>query len=469
MLWDESRTVANALEMERSGFSLVTTYEGLPDLWNTKPPLAIWLMVLSLKVFGVNEWALRLPTLLAAAGTVALTMRFAWRLTGSRFVTFASTLLLALSFGFYGYHAAWSAEYDSLLCLFTTAYLFGLFESLHRDHPSALAILGSALAVALAFLTKDIAALLPGLGVALYVLVHRRWLRLLRSPWYGIGAVLAAVLVAGFYLLREQAAPGYLRASLDNEIAGRYAHDLNFADGHQTTFAYYFIMLPQMFGLPPVLLVLLAAPWLRWPSTRSKAFLSYGAYVCLCLLLVLSLSHTRHSWYALPTYPVCAVMTAIVLQRLGRLVGGRFSAAPRRALIGRVAIAAAAATLVSVAILLKVAGLSANAISVLPGSGYGRTFADVFGRGFRHVAVLDQGVMVMDFRWYAPVLHDYALIWGERGLKVDQVDPAAIAGIAAPSVIASCDQRFVPMLRASGAQLTRTKGCAAVAAPISPR
>ena len=30
-LWDESRNVVNALEMQRSGLALVTTYDGAPD------------------------------------------------------------------------------------------------------------------------------------------------------------------------------------------------------------------------------------------------------------------------------------------------------------------------------------------------------------------------------------------------------------------------------------------------------
>ena len=52
VLWDESRVVSNALEMSRTGFSLVTTYDFRPDLWNTKPPLVIWIVAASIRLFG---------------------------------------------------------------------------------------------------------------------------------------------------------------------------------------------------------------------------------------------------------------------------------------------------------------------------------------------------------------------------------------------------------------------------------
>ena len=67
----------------------------------------------------------------------ALTLAFAWRTTRSRFIAFSALVFLVFSFGFYGYHAAWTAECDALWAFFTTAYLFGLFDAVHRARPSA--------------------------------------------------------------------------------------------------------------------------------------------------------------------------------------------------------------------------------------------------------------------------------------------------------------------------------------------
>src|SRR5437868_126627 len=99
-LWDESRVAVNALEMFVTGHLLVVTYGFEPDLWNTKPPLLIWLMNASMSVFGPSEWAVRLPSAVAAAGTVAVTMWFAWRLTRSVSAVVLAGALLAASRGF---------------------------------------------------------------------------------------------------------------------------------------------------------------------------------------------------------------------------------------------------------------------------------------------------------------------------------------------------------------------------------
>ena len=68
-IWDESRLANNAIEMYETGNPIVVTYNYLPEMWSTKPPLMIWLQVLSLKAFGLNDLAFRLPSAFAAVFT----------------------------------------------------------------------------------------------------------------------------------------------------------------------------------------------------------------------------------------------------------------------------------------------------------------------------------------------------------------------------------------------------------------
>ncbi|HRX30170.1 MAG TPA: glycosyltransferase family 39 protein, partial [Saprospiraceae bacterium] len=43
------------------------------EIWLSKPPLAFWFMSWSMKIFGVNEWGLRLPSLIFSTLSVYLT------------------------------------------------------------------------------------------------------------------------------------------------------------------------------------------------------------------------------------------------------------------------------------------------------------------------------------------------------------------------------------------------------------
>jgi 4-amino-4-deoxy-L-arabinose transferase-like glycosyltransferase len=130
--WDESRLAQTALEMTRNGNWLVTYYEGTPDLWSTKPPLMIWLMALSIKAFGAVEWAVRLPSAIAASITTIVLYLFLSAHLRDRLAGFLASAALMSTLGYMAKHAARSADYDALLALWTTLYLLAFYLALDR-------------------------------------------------------------------------------------------------------------------------------------------------------------------------------------------------------------------------------------------------------------------------------------------------------------------------------------------------
>jgi 4-amino-4-deoxy-L-arabinose transferase-like glycosyltransferase len=79
-LWDEDepRFAAIARAMVETGDWIVPTFNG--ELAVDKPVLMHWCMAASMSLFGINEFAARLPSLLAALATALAVLRF-----GSRF------------------------------------------------------------------------------------------------------------------------------------------------------------------------------------------------------------------------------------------------------------------------------------------------------------------------------------------------------------------------------------------------
>src|SRR5688572_32570269 len=75
-LWDESRLASNAYEMHKNGNFVVTHYNGEPEMWNTKPPLMIWLQVFFIKLLGFNELSVRMPSAIAGLLTCVLLLLF---------------------------------------------------------------------------------------------------------------------------------------------------------------------------------------------------------------------------------------------------------------------------------------------------------------------------------------------------------------------------------------------------------
>jgi 4-amino-4-deoxy-L-arabinose transferase-like glycosyltransferase len=455
VIWDESRLAMNALEMSQRGFSLVTTYGFKPDLWNTKPPLLVWLEAGSIRLFGLSEWSVRLPSVLAALATVALVMRFSWRLGHSPFVAMAGSFLLLLSSGFFGAHAGQSADYEMLLCLFTTAYLLLLFELLHRRRPDPAQVLLCGLLIAGACLTKGIAGLIPGVGVFAYVLARGRWPRLFKTPWYGLAGLIVVVLVGGFLLLRERAGPGYLSAMMGNDLGGRYLQGKN---GHINPWYYYLQYTFEEFSLQPLLLLLLVAPFLRWKPTKSAAFLTYANFVCLALLLVYSLSRTKIFWYIVPIYPIVSIAVAIVVDRLLKMLPFQ-AAQPVPA--GRLIVAAAAIYMVANALVEKFVLLPR--IEDTPQGRYGLVFAQLHGQGFHRIRTLDGGVdNDDDLIDYTPQRDFYTAVWRARGLDITVQDPSQPVVLSPGEVLVTCDRRYLRWVGARGRSLTSIADCAAV-------
>ncbi len=459
LLWDESRNIVNALEMNRGGFGLVTTYRDAPDLWNTKPPLLIWLMVASVRLSGESEWALRLPGMIATLGTLTIVMLFVRRTTGSAWTAALAALLLAASPGLFGEHGARTADYDSLLIFFSTAYLLLLFGAIHRRRPAGwgLALIG--LCVVGAILTKSVAGVIPGLGAGLYLVLTRRVPRL----WQGWGYMVTGVAIAGavalFLLVRDIGTPGYLLASWHNDIGGRFAESL-IGDRKPATF-YLSILWAGYFAAP--LLLVLAPVALTLTSGRSRAALLYSLSIAVTLLVVISLAASKLHHYVLPALPFMAIAAAITLRAIVlRLIAAHAAGNPRHR------IRAAALLLVGVFSLFSAvqSAIARRYLIDAPYEGresgrYGVLF-DRLARQQHPITVVDPGFVRDEDRHYTPVLLAYRLLWQGRGVSIGWATALDGSVIAGSGVIASCDREIVALLLKRGPDIGGVAGCAAI-------
>jgi len=464
--WDESRNVVNALEMQHTGLSLVTTYGFHPDLWNTKPPLLIWLMVLSLRLFGPHVWALRLPLVLAGIGTLAVVASFTWRLTRSAPGTLLAALLLAGSSGFFGRHAVATGDYDALLTLLTTSYLCLLFCSLHRQHPGAGRLIAIGLLIAAAVLTKGIAGLIPGVGVVLYLLLTGRSSRPFRSWNYLLCALAALLPICLYYALREAASPGYLAAVAQNELGGRYLRTIG---AHSGAWWYYLDLLAvrrSTFALG--ILVFLTPLGLLLTRARTRQGLLYVLCILLGILGVYSVAATKLAWYLIPAYPFMAIAMALTLvaaaERLIRLpwlpaLPGRLAGGYAGALL-----VLAVLMLVGVRLVHTRSWYRHNATATAFGVDYGRLFRAMHRLGIGQLAVVDGGIDNNEgLAAYNPQLRFYTLLWQQRGVQVTRVtsNPLTLPHRAG-AVAASCDGHYLRALSRLGASAAHVPACVAV-------
>lgn len=448
-LWDESRIAVNAAEMHLGGASVVTTYGFQPDLWNTKPPLLVWLIAGAMAVLGPGELAVRAPSILAALATLAMVMGFTRRMAGSRGAGALAAVLLTASVGFFGEHGARTGDYDALLTAFSTAYLIVLFHALRRRRPSARLLAAAAALAACALLTKSVAGAVPAAGLALYVLAARRFGRVFSSPWYVVASLAALTPVAAFYLARESAAPGYLAATWGNDVSGRF---LTALDSHAGAPWYYLYVIGAALFFSAGPLVFLAPAALPFARGKARMGLLFALCAAAGIVGVVSLSSTKLPQYVAPAYPFLAMATAIAATVVLRRLKGAPLMTARAALALAVACAVAAGGYYRY-VLTPERAFRHQAL-------YGEVFARLEAEGRRAVAVVDSGIEAVGVPpGYSPQLRFYTLVANARGLTVERASDAASAHTP---VVATCDPDHLTAVAAGGAALPAPARCRVV-------
>lgn len=456
VVWDESRLAVNALEMHLRGFSLVTTYGFSPDLWNTKPPLMIWLMAASASVFGPSELAFRLPAMLSGIGTLAIVFAFTYRITRARWPAVVAVVLLAASVGFYGEHGARTADYDALLCLFTTGYASVFFFAVHQRRPSWQVLLFAAALVAGATMTKSIAGILPGVGIALYAVVTRRFSRVVSNPRYFIAILLALTPVAAFLIARERAASGYLPAVWYNDVGGRYSTVLAHRDG--PLWFYFQTVFLDGFFVTGALALFVPFGLITAKGATKSAILFSLCYV-FGLMTVYSVSATKLTQYILPALPWISISCALAASSiLPRLLSKKQTRSQR---LRNVAI-----TMFFGLSLINVGAHAFRMRYVLmpgwqnyPQAGYGSLLAAIHKQGETRVLIVEPGMEIEGVSAYSPQLDYYTRIWSGRGMRIERASTIP-ARSSAP--IASCNPAVVKVLLAAGGTSIAFPGCGMV-------
>lgn len=315
-MWDESRSANNAIEMLTNGNWLVLHYNGDPDHWNTKPPLFIWLVALLMRVHVPALLALRLPSMLAALGTLLLIFTYCHKYLRDGLAGFLASLILLASWRFIGYHAGRSGDFDALLVLFTTGYSLSFFSYVDAEGRNrALWMVSVGLGLSCAVLTKGTAGGLAVPGLLAYAALRGKFRSVIFDQRAWKTGAAFAVAVGSYYLIREAIDPGYLKAVFWEEMAGRYFKVADRNSGQAVSILEFllFTYAPWSFALPlPILM-------LRRPiGAAPRLMVTFCLVFMASFLLLLLLSKTVLAWYPAPILPFLAIAIGLSIANIMR-------------------------------------------------------------------------------------------------------------------------------------------------------
>ena len=332
-----------------------------------KPPASLWIMGLSVRIFGLNPWSILVPQALMGVGAAWLlhlaVRRAAVQATGDATLAHRAGLLAAavlaltpvatLMFRF--------NNPDALLVLLMTAAAYGVLRAIQEDRLRWLLLAGVFLGFG--FLAKQLQVLLVVPGFALAYLVAgpgrlgRRFLRLAAA-----GA--AMVVSAGWWLAAVELTPAgmrpYIGGSQDNSILeltlgynglGRLTGDETGSVGGGNGWGVpgLFRMFNSEFGgqtawlLPSALILAAGLLWVGRRAPRTDpvraSVVAWSSWVLVTGLVFSFMAGIIHPYYAVALAPGIAALTG-----LGAVLLWQHRQQPAAAILLAAAVAAAALT-----------------------------------------------------------------------------------------------------------------------------
>ncbi|MCO6495123.1 MAG: glycosyltransferase family 39 protein [Bacteroidetes bacterium] len=314
--WDESRQSINAIEMLEHHNPLITTYEGETDLWNTKPSFLVATQAISFRLLGINEFALRLPSAIAALLLCILIFQFFIAEFKSLDGGFVAVLSLLTTEGFNGYHAARTGDFESFLCLFSTLFIIAFYRYVKSGQNRYLTLFFVGLLFAI--FAKGIAGLMFMPAVLIYLISKRKLSSTLQNPAFWILLLITTLIILSYYLYREYQTPGFISTVYDNELWGRFG---KVVEGNRGKWYYYLKIFfsqsaaPWSFAISIITLI-----WIfkfRYSQIYSKPLSFFWLFVIVWVFLI-SLARTKLAWYIVPTFPLVSIILGILYIGISR-------------------------------------------------------------------------------------------------------------------------------------------------------
>ena len=195
--WDEINFAESAREMIVTGDYLTVSINFMP-FWE-KPPLFIWLQVLSMKIFGINEFAARFPNAICGI----FTLLFIYR-TGKKIIDQSFGLLWIMAYAgsilpFFYFKSGIIDPWFNLF-IFSGLVYFIFFLDTEKSQLRRIRLLASSVLIGLAVLTKGpVAVLIFGFTVGIYWILNK--FRLKINVYEILGYLFMLILVGGMWFL----------------------------------------------------------------------------------------------------------------------------------------------------------------------------------------------------------------------------------------------------------------------------
>ncbi len=312
---DEPRYAQVAHEMLERHDWITPVLGGQP--WLEKPPLYYWQDMLAYKIFGVSDWAARLPSAFDATFLVLAVYFFLRRFRSG--IELDGALITASSAGIVGYARA--ASMDMGLTAAFTIGMLGWWA--WRESGKRIYLVVFYAFVAFGMLAKGpIAPFLAAVVIVLYAAAVSELRLVVRTLWFP-GILLFCAIALPWYFAVQMRNPIFFREFIVEHNLGRFSQNLY----HHTEPFWYYLPVTAL-ALTPwtifVIAALIQPVRLWWAKRKShqmheldleQQFNVFAGLWLMLPVLFFSLSQSKLPGYILPAIPAGSLLLADYLRR----------------------------------------------------------------------------------------------------------------------------------------------------------
>ncbi|STY30137.1 dolichyl-phosphate-mannose-protein mannosyltransferase [Legionella wadsworthii] len=213
----EARYAEIARKMLETGNWVTPLHDYGVPFW-AKPPLSTWLSAFSMKLFGINEFAVRLPGLLLSLATLWLIWDLTRKHSGS-VIAMMTALVLAGTLDFFLNAGTVMTDPSLVFCVILVLVSFWR-AVIEKSTPWSYVFF---IGLGLGLLAKGpVAVVLAGMPIFFWVLLRNQWRNLWEHlPWIP-GIVLMFAIALPWYIWAEIRTPGFLDYFIVGENFNRF-------------------------------------------------------------------------------------------------------------------------------------------------------------------------------------------------------------------------------------------------------
>ncbi|MBN2016504.1 glycosyltransferase family 39 protein [Candidatus Dojkabacteria bacterium] len=311
--WYTFRKECPDLSEDQASSPTCTYTKQTSDKFFEKPLLWFYLALISTKVFGINNFSVRIISALSGLGIVALVFYLGWKMFSYKaglvaaFSTLATRHLFLESSKIFSTHSFRTADMDALQLLLIMLSFWSFWQSMRFTREKKYSLLALAgILTGLGLLTKGPFALIPLITFSLYQLLNykRAKIKQLLISFLIIIFTLLIITLPWHIYMHIRFGEEFWNSYIGYHVIKRGISSL---EGHTEPWYFYITLLfrKDFFFSGELLLVSLA--YLVKKYSASLVTINYSLFSCLIApfitLILITIIQTKISWYVFPAYP----------------------------------------------------------------------------------------------------------------------------------------------------------------------